>query len=104
MMDKALLESAARVAGIPGEYHEEWDAIVRSDECDQYNRGVLWRPHVDDAATFRLAVTLRIELGRAVAEQCHHPDVHELWQKDEIAATRRAVLRSAAGMDRQAGK
>ena len=37
MMDKALLESAARVAGIPGEYHEEWDAIVRSDGCHASN-------------------------------------------------------------------
>lgn len=101
-MDKALLEQAARAAGVPGEYHEEWDAIVRTDEKDQYGRGVLWRPHADDAEAFRLAVTLRIEPGRAVAEQCDHPDVHELWKKDELAATRRAILRSAASKDRLA--
>lgn len=101
-MDKAVLEHAARAAGIPGEYHEEWDAIVRTDEKDQYGRGVLWRPHADDAEAFRLSVTLRISPSRALVEEAHHPDVQRLWQEDEIAATRHAITRAAASMDRLA--
>lgn len=104
MLIKELLERAARVAGVPGEYHEEWDAIVRSDKHDKYGRGELWRPHADDGEIFRLAVALRIDPSRAVSEQCEHPDVHRLWHSDQIAATRRAILRVAASMDRRGSR
>lgn len=95
-MRRVWLEQAARAAGIPGSYHEEWDAIVRTDEQDSFNRGVLWRPHADDAQSFRLAITLGIEPGQALADQRYQDDVVDLLREDVMAASRLAILRVAA--------
>lgn len=100
MLKRELLERSARAAGIPGEYSEEWDGILRSDKHDQFGRGELWRPHTDDGETFRLVVSLQIEPHLAMSEKQDDPVVRDLLQKDVLAATRWAVLLTAAEMDR----
>ena len=96
MVEKTLLEQAANVMGIPGEYHEEWNAFVRSDMKDEYGRGVLWLPHMDDAQAFHLAVTIGINPIHAIEGHRDDPEVARLLKTDLLAATRLALLRVAA--------
>lgn len=105
MTDRELLEMAAKAAGIrlhvwgtPGDENFA--------DMDDGPYGRLWNPLTDDGDALRLAVKLRIKsryneaLGQGLAwiggdgfearaniEECN---------KDECAATRRAIVRAAA--------
>ena len=103
MNDKALLELAAKAAGI--ELHH-WcgDTFIRVSEYVD-DAGGYWNPLLDDGDALRLAVKLRLELG--------FPKEYCVWSfgtngvvcmedpsNDPYAATRRAIVRAAAAIGR----
>jgi len=111
--DRELLELAAKAVAIqiddwngdyPVIYIERWSG----SENDAPDREVTyWNPLVNDGDALRLAVKLRLE----VAPGCYFPDqvevymhdrnpVAELFGSDEVAATRRAIVRAAAEIGR----
>lgn len=62
-MTKHQLEQAAIAAGIAGDHHAEWDAIVCRDAKDSFGRGQIWRPHRAHGDAFALALALNMTLS-----------------------------------------
>lgn len=105
MTDRELLELAAKAAGIehPGGEHCVNGPALWDCKALQW-----WKPLNDDGDALRLAVALGIEIhpNRLVSEIetafcVHRPHLVGLnmWEEfgdDEMAATRRAIVRSAA--------
>ncbi|EON13113.1 hypothetical protein [Pandoraea sp. SD6-2] len=101
MTDRELLELAAKAAGIEGSW---WG----QDFCYAYNGNlnipVPWRPLTDDGDALRLAVKLglEIQIRRQDTEvwvcpaREDEPLVREQFNRDEYAATRRAIVRAAS--------
>ena len=100
MSDRALLEMAAKAAGIENILWHDSDAggWVRS-----LNGHPWWNPLADDGDALRLAVKLRIDVDYT---NIHSPKVHAMadtkthvsedGSADPYAATRRAITRAAA--------
>ncbi len=106
MTDRELLEAAAKAAGINYEY----GIGIRSH--DDFNEFVFWNPLIDDGDALRLAVKLGLRVG--TDGQSLHPHI-ECWRphyneprvfwpvgNDPYAATRRAIVRAATEIGRQA--
>lgn len=110
MTDRELLEAAARVAGMA------LDCTIRPDGLPFYHsaRGALaladggwFAPLTDDGDAFRLAVALRLEIvpvDNRYVDVCRpgtEPFVCAVeGGSDPCAATRRAIVRAAAALDR----
>lgn len=103
MTDRELLEMAAKAAGIDIYFDEDGDCYrVKASGNRHY-----WHPLSYDGDALRLAVKLRIKfryneaLGQALAWTGGVPDFEahasiEDFGRDEVAATRRAIVRAAA--------
>lgn len=108
MTDRELLEKAAKAAGVhanqwadPGELLEDKGGWV---QFIGYGRVSIWNPLTDDGDALRLAVKLRLSIDvdfqatHAYADGkgavCQHND-------DPHAATRRAIVRTAAAIGEQ---
>ena len=98
--DKELLELAAKAAGI-------WDDSDPSSGLLK-GTGQYWNPLTDDADALRLAVKLDIDLemvpfgGRAIVrddDDCG--EYFDVEGDDKYAATRRAIVRAAAGIGKE---
>jgi hypothetical protein len=113
MTDRELLEAAARAAGMPTFWDDLSSAMrVVTDAGNWY----LWRPLVDDGDALRLAVKLNIDVinatgeGYKLGQSVTFPmgddfDALTEWYSDDgdkLAATRRAVVRAAAAMAKDA--
>ena len=108
--DRALLERAAKAAGI--RLHV-WGTKGRENfaDMDAAPYGRLWNPLTDDGDALRLAVKLRITITyRGNAADCFAvpeepakawPNHVQPWDGDagdDAAATRRAIVRAAAAL------
>ena len=113
MTDRELLELAAKAAGYPPEWHG-------SIKIETANGTRKWSPLEDDGDALRLAVKLGIstlpypiynetERHSVIAKQRRRTDmmreanqteVIEVYGDDSCAATRRAIVRSAAEIGR----
>lgn len=109
--DRELLELAAKAAGIKAKYSDNYGdfSVGEPYSCDE----VRWNPLTDDADALRLAVKLGIEIhpDRQVSEvatafciyrgrQLVGLNTVEEFKDDEMAATRRAIVRAAAVIGR----
>jgi len=110
MTDRELLEQAATAYfGADG---FEWNSCAGFSGCIQYipnglTHYVEWNPLADDGDALRLAVKLRITprvhlqgYSVAVTAQCIVDSYTEICGDDEMAATRRAIVRAAAEIGR----
>lgn len=100
--DRELLELAAKAAGVlaspDGEYG--WRGLKLANGPNHY-----WNPLADDGDAMRLATNLNMSVEISDYEGSTHvyvgevPRVYacELWLDDKYAATRRAIVRAAAG-------
>lgn len=106
MTDRELLEMAAKAAGLNVVDADGAGLRISSDGCCT---GYRWNPLTDDGDALRLAVKLRVKfryneaLGQALAWTGGVPDFEaqaniEYCGRDECAATRRAIVRAAAGI------
>ena len=109
MKDRELLEAAAKAAGIETHgwrAHESKPGLYRLPimETGAY---LVWNPLTDDGDALRLAVKLNIWPARqddrpAIVVQRGSAYFDELAEEpigdDEYAATRRAIVRSAAAL------
>jgi hypothetical protein len=103
MIDKELLELAAKAAGIKGQYWDSDNDILRGIApvlCSRY-----WNPLTDDGDALRLAVKLKLQIspgtyfgGRTSAVRAAVAEAHEIATEDCSIekATRRAIVRAAA--------
>jgi len=109
MTDKALLELAAKAAGIELLFEEMKDgSIYYYYKIPGDTQG--WNPLNSDSDALRLAVKLEIDVNfndvkkRVWAEPQYINEppypVHEGYGDDPYAATRRAVVRAAAEIGR----
>jgi len=113
MTDRELLELAAKAAGIVGSWEVDAYSVQGREyfnvPYDNHNMlsGFEWNPLRDDSDAFRLAVKLRIDVHHSttmvVAERDTAFDrfevaVAELKGDDDFSATRRAIVRAAAGI------
>lgn len=93
MTDIELLELAAKVAGI------ETHGAMRADWLNGHS--TYWNPLADDGDALRLAVKLAIDIWRP-GDACVHAvgsfgeETVEELRLDNLAATRRAIVRAAA--------
>jgi hypothetical protein len=100
MNDRELLELAAKAAGyrmdVDGLFYEPGEPTMQN-----------WNPIEDDGDALRLAVKLRLQVtpgtynsGEFTAYRAGYAECHERvhYQQDQCAATRRAVVRAAAGI------
>jgi len=105
MTDKALLELAAKAAGIEGEW-SRWHQSYGDLWVEGVNTGgpILWNPLADDADALRLAVKLRIDVlfwGLELINAVKGDDLQEEpYGEDPYAATRRAIVRAASEIGR----
>ena len=103
MTDKELLELAAKAAG--GFVYVENMGWITQDADG--NRGSWWKPLEDDGDTLRLAVKLRMDIY-ALSNGCEarsgsiNHEISEIAKDDDLcAATRRAIVRAAAGVGKK---
>ena len=114
MTDRELLELAAKAAGVILKPIQINNVTKQGDdrfigyiaECDQWAR-VWFNPLTNDGDALRLAVRLKIDVAHT---NIHAPQVHALadakvqvWEEikdDPNAATRRAIVRAAAEIER----
>lgn len=103
MSDRELLELAAKAAGIKVDWRESVECLCYSGS--PYN--VAWSPHKDYGDSMHLAATLRISItfiGRGTVQTWADGTtittevIHK--RADPAAATRRAVLQTAAEIGR----
>lgn len=110
MIDRDLLELAARAAGL--RIVDRSNPITLYVESDGCKCGVRWNPISDDGDALQLAVRLRIDVGAGTdplgTEVCmaSHADKFPGWFEEPYgdnpyAATRRAIVRAAAEIGRQ---
>jgi hypothetical protein len=116
MTDRELLELAAKAAGIPLEFRVGFMDLespgYSEDGTGRMGSWVRWNPLTDDGDALRLAVkvhidfkafetTVRTWVGDPVAQRVI-ASVEELCGTDPYAATRRAIVRAAAEVGREA--
>lgn len=110
MIDRELLERAAKAAGID----IEWQPCGWAHDN---NTGREWNPLTDDGDALRLAVRLGIsvhlDLGNRIVvakptlfpkvgnEEIHYDESKFGGRCDPLAATRRAIVRSAAEIGKE---
>lgn len=111
MNDRQLLELAAKANG--GLVYVNGLGWIHED--DGGDRGSWWNPLADDGDALRLAIELGISITpypvysepkhSVIVKRCRHGDmmrepnpteVVESYDKDPVAATRRAIVRAAA--------
>ena len=104
MTDRELLELAAKACGfVDGHiYREKLNALLWRSES---GFPALWNPLNNNEDAFKLAVDLCMNLSlmawRSEAQLTNHEAVVEpVVNKDPYAATRRAIVRAAAGIGR----
>jgi hypothetical protein len=106
--DRELLELAAKVAGIVG----EWDVFMGTFRhyLDDERRflGTSWNPLTDDGDALRLAVKLGLQItvcrnDKTFVER-DNAFVGQDHDDDSMAATRRAIVRAAAQLAKGAEK
>jgi len=108
MTDRELLENAAKAAGIVVSWDRELNKMFFDAPSKEFGRcGITFDPLADDGDALRLAVKLRLWVGQ-------HEDgvtVSDLYARftvieedhgtDDIAATRRAIVRAAAAIGKE---
>ena len=108
MIDRELLELAARAAGIglfDDEHGETW-RVYYTDPNNGLKRYTRWNPLTDDGDALRLAVkcNLLVCVGYGSVSACLQDDgsFHRIEEtkNDPYAATRRAIVRAAAEIGR----
>ena len=90
MTDKELLELAAKAAGIKINWSTQGihkPPVAYADGCS-----TAWNPLTDDGDALRLAVKLDILIDAAFASATEKIE----YEIDQLAATRRAIVRAAA--------
>ena len=101
MTDRELLELAAKAAGVE---HPGGDHCVNGPALWDCNRLKWWRPLTDDGDALRLAVQLHMQVS-ITTESCRAETLPALGVRvndnDEMAATRRAIVRAAAEIGAQ---
>lgn len=114
--DRELLELAAKAAGMTEYVYCELACGSPALYCKKANLG-MWAPLIDDGDAFRLAVKLRLDICTEDNDphptenrQVSHVNVwpfsggigasEDLNNPDPYAATRRAIVRAAAGIGR----
>lgn len=102
MTDRELLEMAAKAAGISGyRYSDSFCCMAHWNESDGgwFDACGLWDPLTDDGDALRLAVKLKMQVS-VTTESCRAETLPVLGvrvnDKDELAATRRAIVMAAA--------
>jgi len=107
MIDRDLLEAAAKAAGLVYRIHVRdhtwWVEVPRpGTQSNRSTDWVIWDPLTDDCDALRLAVQLELEIRpntRSIIVSCKGA-----WQEvprdldGDYAATRRAIVRAAASM------
>lgn len=99
--DRELLEAAAKAEGF------EFGWIHDTPRIRAEMGWTPWNPLTDDGDALRLAVKLRLTInpykrGIFVSRDEDEPVITEEWSDDDYAATRRAIVRAAAAIGRQA--
>ena len=104
MTDRELLEAAAKAAGIDAWWTENYGGVF----LIQHHSPMLWNPLTDDGDALRLAVRLGMHLvytEKAVqvweSEEAPRALAVEQLEPDPYAATRRAIVRAAAALEKR---
>lgn len=101
--DLELLKRAAKAAGLPVNFR---DTSASSSRIDYWidPDGPYWNPLESDGDALRLAVKLGIDVAqnpdRALVWFEVGPPIVELHKGDPYAATRRAIVRAAATLEK----
>ena len=99
MIDRELLELAAKAAGIDVKWCEATECFWTTDGYDSFV------PLTYDADAFRLAVTLLFEIdmsnGCVAVRHSSGVKILEAFNQEPYAATRRAIVRAAAEIGRR---
>ena len=102
MTDRELLELAAKAAGIELVWHGDTDPFCFAETV----AGIKWNPLTDDGDAQRLSVkcNLNVCVGYGSVSACLQDDgsFHRIEEikDDPYAATRRAIVRTAAEIGR----
>ncbi|MGJ7529806.1 hypothetical protein [Variovorax sp. GB1P17] len=106
MDDRALLEAAAKAAGISGirsrlDDPMHRDFLISDSARNPGQKSGPWNPLTDDGDALRLAVKLKFKVtvcNAIVMVESHwpYPDIGETFDDDGLVATRRAIVRAAA--------
>ena len=105
MIDRELLEFAAKAAGIELVWHGDTDPFCFAETV----AGIKWNPLTDDGDALRLAVKLGIRVCPVTANGRNAYAAHdrlaggvgEPHNGDPHAATRRAIVRAAAEIGKE---
>jgi hypothetical protein len=109
--DRELLELAAKAAGIEGEY-VVWRLMGMKEGIRKPSdkTSIPWNSLTDDHSALRLAVKLKMRIGIdsipvgyvvVMSDDPLQKDTHELIVDDPYAATRRAITRAAAQIQKE---
>jgi hypothetical protein len=101
MIDRELLELAAKAAGMVG---YEYMAVDEGGSQSEY-----WNPLIDDGDALRLAVKLKLSIENGEYdvdvevwyELSNLRRLNEFYGNDPYAATRRAITRAAAEIGKE---
>ena len=98
MIDKELLELAAKAADIEIEWDESLDAWVMPNDEDGWFSVVRWNPLDNGTQALNLAVKLRLDVNiRGVETIVPFRDIKPVRHgENPYAATRRAIVETAA--------
>ena len=98
MIDKELLELAAKAADIEIEWDESLDCWVMPNDEDGWFSVVRWNPLDNGTQALNLAVKLRLDiLIRGIETLVPFKDLRGVKHgENPYAATRRAIVRAAA--------
>ena len=111
MTDREMLELAAKAAGYAVEWHEVVVSrrgrfgLIEHTKKDGFRLNFQrWDPLTDDGDALRLAVRLHMQVS-ITTESCRAETLPALGvrvnDKDEMSATRRAVVMAAAAVGRE---
>ena len=109
MSDRELLELAAKAMEIDVRWIDEWNGFFIHRPHKLPGEWPMWNPLTDDGDALRLAVKLEMQVyvgsHTVVAEILSDSDEPSIWQKvfvenDTYAATRLAIVRAAAEIDK----
>ena len=104
MTDRELLELAAKAAGYMPNNNWAWSERAQAFRYRLGGDWIEWNPLTDDGDALRLAVTLgfavKIDLRAGFSWVKKSISRSEPHNGDPYAATRRAIVRAAAGIER----
>ena len=107
MTDKELLEMAAKAAGLKVRWHSNSHYGPSMEIMEDDAGGPPWNPLTDDGDALRLAVVLgfnitrdfdRVDVFHRDGVDCTTEYLYDSPKTDPCAATRRAIVRAAAGV------